>query len=77
MNDDPLALFEFASHHYDARIAECPAQRNGYDCGLFMLKMLAHELTNASSVWGFAQGDMPAVREQFLLGLATIEPPWL
>ena len=72
-----LALFDFASHHYDASIAECPAQRNGFDCGLFMLKMIAHELTNASSACDFAQGDMPAVREQFLLGLATIQPPWL
>ena len=72
-----LELFTDSSDSYHPSRVRCPLQTNGHDCGLFMLKMIAHMLTNESGAWGFDQGDLPALRDELLVGLARMQPPWL
>ena len=72
-----LELFTASSDSYRLSRVLCPLQTNGHDCGLFMLKMIAHMLTNESGAWGFDQGDLPALRDELLVGLARMQPPWL
>ena len=72
-----LELFTASSDSYRLSRVRCPLQTNGHDCGLFMLKMIAHMLTNESGAWGFDQGDLPALRGELLVGLARMQPPWL
>jgi hypothetical protein len=59
-----------------ATIAEdegVPAQRNGYDCGVFLLAIAC--CVSRKAQFAFSQGDMPRIRKAILRNI--IKREWL